>query len=38
VCRSEPEAGIPLLMGAGGMIVMDEDTAMVDVTKYFINF
>jgi Pyruvate/2-oxoacid:ferredoxin oxidoreductase delta subunit len=25
-------------MGSGGMIVMDEDTCMVDVAKYFINF
>ncbi len=26
------------IMGSGGMIVMDEDTCMVDVAKYFINF
>jgi len=26
------------MMGSGGMIVMDEDTCMVDVAKYFINF
>jgi Na+-translocating ferredoxin:NAD+ oxidoreductase RNF subunit RnfB len=25
-------------MGSGGMIVMDEDTCMVDVAKYFTNF
>ena len=25
-------------MGSGGMIVMDEETCMVDVAKYFINF
>ena len=25
-------------MGSGGMIVMDEDTCMVDVAKYFIEF
>ncbi len=25
-------------MGSGGMIVMDEDTCMVDVAKYFMNF
>ncbi len=25
-------------MGSGGMIVMDEDTCMVDVARYFINF
>ncbi len=26
------------IMGSGGMIVMDEDTCMVDVAKYFIEF
>ena len=26
------------IMGSGGMIVMDEDTCMVDVAKYFVNF
>jgi NADH:ubiquinone oxidoreductase subunit F (NADH-binding)/(2Fe-2S) ferredoxin/Pyruvate/2-oxoacid:ferredoxin oxidoreductase delta subunit len=26
------------MMGSGGMIVMDEDTCMVDVAKYFIRF
>ncbi|NOR14972.1 MAG: NADH-quinone oxidoreductase subunit NuoF [Candidatus Aminicenantes bacterium] len=26
------------IMGSGGMIVMDEDTCMVDVSKYFLNF
>jgi len=26
------------MMGSGGMIVMDEDTCMVDVTRYFLNF
>jgi NADH-quinone oxidoreductase subunit F len=26
------------MMGSGGIIVMDEDTCMVDVAKYFINF
>jgi NADH-quinone oxidoreductase subunit F len=30
------EAGA--IMGSGGMIVMDENTCMVDVAKYFINF
>ncbi len=30
------EAGA--MMGSGGMIVMDENTCMVDVAKYFINF
>ena len=26
------------MMGSGGMIVMDEDTCMVDVAKYFVGF
>jgi ferredoxin len=26
------------MMGSGGIIVMDEDTCMVDVAKYFLNF
>ena len=26
------------MMGSGGMIVMDEDTCMVDVAKYFVTF
>jgi len=26
------------MMGSGGMIVMDENTCMVDVSKYFLNF
>ena len=26
------------MMGSGGMIVMDEDTCMVDTARYFINF
>jgi len=26
------------IMGSGGMIVMDEDTCMVDVAKYFVRF
>jgi len=26
------------MMGSGGMIVMDEDTCMVDVARYFVNF
>ncbi|HPD46075.1 MAG TPA: NADH-ubiquinone oxidoreductase-F iron-sulfur binding region domain-containing protein [Anaerohalosphaeraceae bacterium] len=30
------EAGA--IMGSGGMIVMDEDTCMVDVAKYFLEF
>lgn len=34
--ESLTEAGS--MMGSGGMIVMDEDTCMVDVAKYFLNF
>lgn len=26
------------IMGSGGMVIMDEDTCMVDVARYFINF
>jgi len=26
------------MMGSGGMIVMDEDTCMVDLARYFVNF
>jgi len=26
------------MMGSGGMIIMDEDTCMVDVARYFMNF
>ena len=26
------------MMGSGGMVVMDEDTCMVDVAKYFLDF
>jgi len=26
------------MMGSGGMIIMDEDTCMVDVARYFLNF
>jgi NADP-reducing hydrogenase subunit HndC len=26
------------MMGSGGMIIMDEDTCMVDVSRYFLNF
>jgi NADH:ubiquinone oxidoreductase subunit F (NADH-binding) len=26
------------MMGSGGMVVMDEDTCMVDVARYFIDF
>ena len=39
-CRSDfdelTKAGS--MMGSGGMIVMDEDTCMVDVARYFIDF
>jgi NADH:ubiquinone oxidoreductase subunit F (NADH-binding)/(2Fe-2S) ferredoxin len=31
-----PKAGA--IMGSGGMIVMDEDTCMVDVARYFVDF
>ncbi|MGD2294338.1 MAG: NADH-quinone oxidoreductase subunit NuoF [Candidatus Aminicenantes bacterium] len=34
--ESLTEAGS--IMGSGGMIVMDENTCMVDVSKYFLNF
>jgi NADH-quinone oxidoreductase subunit F len=34
--KSLTEAGS--IMGSGGMIVMDENTCMVDVAKYFLNF
>jgi NADH:ubiquinone oxidoreductase subunit F (NADH-binding) len=34
--ESLTEAGS--MMGSGGMIVMDENTCMVDVAKYFLNF
>jgi len=34
--ESLAEAGS--MMGSGGMIVMDEDTCMVDVARYFLNF
>ena len=30
--------GAGSMMGSGGMIVMDEDTCMVDVARYFIHF
>ena len=26
------------IMGSGGMVVMDEDTCMVDVARYFLEF
>ena len=31
-------AEVGSMMGSGGMIVMDEDTCMVDVARYFISF
>jgi NADH:ubiquinone oxidoreductase subunit F (NADH-binding)/(2Fe-2S) ferredoxin/NAD-dependent dihydropyrimidine dehydrogenase PreA subunit len=34
--ESLTEAGS--MMGSGGMVVMDEDTCMVDVAKYFLSF
>jgi len=34
----ESLTGAGSMMGSGGMIVMDEDTCMVDVAKYFMNF
>jgi NADH-quinone oxidoreductase subunit F len=34
--ESLKEAGS--IMGSGGMIIMDENTCMVDVSKYFLNF
>lgn len=34
--ESLTEAGS--MMGSGGMVVMDEDTCMVDVAKYFLDF
>ena len=47
-CLPESKLDIPVdfdtllqegaMMGSGGMIVMDEDTCMVDVARYFLNF
>lgn len=47
-CIPESLIGLPVdfdrlkeagsIMGSGGMIVMDEDTCMVDVAKYFVHF
>ena len=34
----ESLTGAGAIMGSGGMIVMDEDTCMVDIAKYFANF
>ena len=35
-CDSLTAAGA--MMGSGGLVVMDEDTCMVDVAKFFLNF
>jgi NADP-reducing hydrogenase subunit HndC len=47
-CLTEKHLDIPIdfdnltaagaMMGSGGMIIMDEDDCMVDVTKYFLDF
>lgn len=34
----ESLAGLGTIMGSGGMIVMDEDTCMVDLAKFFLEF
>ena len=34
----ESLTGAGVIMGSGGMIVMDENTCMVDIAKYFTNF
>jgi NADH:ubiquinone oxidoreductase subunit F (NADH-binding)/(2Fe-2S) ferredoxin/NAD-dependent dihydropyrimidine dehydrogenase PreA subunit len=34
----EKLAAVGSMMGSGGMIVMDEDTCMVDVARYFLSF
>ncbi|MDO9528702.1 MAG: NADH-quinone oxidoreductase subunit NuoF [Syntrophales bacterium] len=34
----ESLAEVGSIMGSGGMIVMDENTCMVDIAKYFMNF
>ena len=34
----ESLTGAGSIMGSGGMVVMDEDTCMVDVARYFISF
>jgi len=31
-------AEVGSIMGSGGMVVMDEDTCMVDIARYFLNF
>jgi NADH:ubiquinone oxidoreductase subunit F (NADH-binding) len=47
-CLTEKHLDVPIdydsltaagaMMGSGGMIIMDEDDCMVDVTKYFLDF
>lgn len=47
-CLTETELDLPVdyeslvkagsMMGSGGMIVMDEDTCMVDIARYFMDF
>ena len=47
-CLTESELDLPVdyeslvkagsMMGSGGMIVMDEDTCMVDIARYFMDF
>ena len=34
----EELAKLDSIMGSGGMVIMDEDTCMVDIAKFFINF
>jgi NADH:ubiquinone oxidoreductase subunit F (NADH-binding)/(2Fe-2S) ferredoxin/NAD-dependent dihydropyrimidine dehydrogenase PreA subunit len=34
----EQLAAVGSIMGSGGMVVMDEDTCMVDVARYFLDF
>jgi NADH:ubiquinone oxidoreductase subunit F (NADH-binding)/(2Fe-2S) ferredoxin len=34
----ENMASVGSIMGSGGMVVMDEDTCMVDVARYFLDF
>ncbi len=34
----ENMAAVGSIMGSGGMVVMDEDTCMVDVARYFLDF
>ncbi len=34
----ESLAQVGSIMGSGGLVVMDEDTCMVDVARYFLNF